>query len=249
MKMYEGWWNAPIKFLPRGVSIAVCDTNEEGQVRRVRLRWVEWAPHLASDGRVDHGEEGRRDLTETDAAHERRGDEPDEVTDDASAEGEDDRVARAAVREEEVFEVGLRLAALGLLSRRDRVRDPPRSVLGGQVGDRLFERGTERGQVELGEVRVGEEDIGRRLEGREDRLDDVRDQVESTVDRLAEGERSDRVSTLGANDGSSEAVGTHLPRIDTLSTCVSVLPCTTEHASFGQRHHEARGLIRKKLGS
>lgn len=143
--------------------------------------------HLSSDGRVHHGEQGGGHLAEANSAHERGRDEADEVTDDASAEGEDDRVPRAAVREQEILEFGLGRAALALLAGRDDVGDPSRSSLGRDLCDGFFERAGKLVEVERCEVRVGKEDIGRRLERRQDSLDDVRDQVEAAMDRFTAG--------------------------------------------------------------
>ena len=54
---------------------------------------------FAANGRVDLGEEGRRDLNHRHASHERRGEESGDVGDDAAAEADDDAgTVRSGVR-------------------------------------------------------------------------------------------------------------------------------------------------------
>jgi hypothetical protein len=64
------------------------------------------------------------------------------------------------------------------------VGDPSRSALFWEVGNSGFECGTEGGEVEFREMRVGKENVGGRFESRKDGLDDVRNEVETTMDRF-----------------------------------------------------------------
>ena len=69
---------------------------------------VDERSHLASDSAVNHGEKSGRDLTVAHAAHEVGRHKSDQISNHSTAEGEDDRVSGAAVREHPVLEGCLR---------------------------------------------------------------------------------------------------------------------------------------------
>ena len=105
-------------------------------------------PHLAPDGAIDLGQQRGRDHQQGEAAEIRRGDEPGEVADDASAQRDDAGVAIGAEPDQVVVQVGGAVERLGRLARGEdgeRRRDP----------DRRQRRGV--GSLEARDVLVGDQ--------------------------------------------------------------------------------------------
>jgi hypothetical protein len=67
---------------------------------------------LAADGSVDHGQQSGRNLNDWDPPHEGRRDKPCQITNDATAEGENRRVTTVAVRKQLVGQSSPGLPAL-----------------------------------------------------------------------------------------------------------------------------------------
>jgi hypothetical protein len=135
---------------------------------------------LAADGAVDHGEQRRGHLHVAHAAHERGSDEAAEVADDAAAEGDDDGVARDALRQHPVLQLGLCRAALAALARRDGAREDARGAAGGtQLGVQRIEQ---RGRMQRGKARVGQQDVGAAGHLLDEHVGDVRGEVEAEMD-------------------------------------------------------------------
>jgi hypothetical protein len=91
-----------------------------------------------------------------------RGDETDEIADDTTAEGEDDGIPGALLRQEEILDLCLALSALGGLAWGDYVCKESWSVvwIGERRCDVLSELVDEKLEIQGGEVSIGDEYIG-----------------------------------------------------------------------------------------
>jgi len=115
---------------------------------------------LATNGRVNHGQEGGRDLNEADTAHVCSSNEANHVANNTAAQGDNNAVSSDTLREHPVLDGGLGRSALGALTRRNLVGKKSWGI--GKVGGVLFEGGFEAGCVEGANVGISDEDIGAR---------------------------------------------------------------------------------------
>ena len=105
MKMYSGCQNAPMRFFPWGVSMAVLPpTLESTMARSVVGIWTNRTPRML-DGHL----EKQACLNERRYVQGRRH-ETHKISNNAASESENDGVARALVEQEEVFDLRLAFA-------------------------------------------------------------------------------------------------------------------------------------------
>ena len=186
IKMYSGCQKAPIRFFPRGVSIAVLPPMDESTMARREVGiCTKRTPRMLERVRRARGRAG----------HVQGGcDVANEIADDTASEGEEDGAAGALLGEEKVLDGGLALAGLCCLAGGDDMGDE--AGCGGRIGERVADvRGEgvgEEGEVERGDVGVGDEDVCVCGEGGEEGLRDVRVEVEAAVDGVL-AEDGDRV--------------------------------------------------------
>src|SRR5688572_7595648 len=112
---------------------------------------------LSTNRRVDHCEQGRRDLHDANAAHVRRGDESGEISNDAATQRDDGRVATATECEQRVRDRGPLLARLVLLATRDDDRVNALARLSGAKLAR--ERVADRREIAWRDVLVADDGV------------------------------------------------------------------------------------------